>query len=472
MSHTQSLVPRWLVVSRGLAWFGAACVAVAVSACGGGGGGEGAQATLSADVYPLAVGDRHLWRVSSGPNAGTERSESVSHTSQIDGRTAYAIRDESGRISYVTLTPTGVASAPGPDATAFEAAFGSIEVIGFGQTVGEVLVPFDRTVTVDIDGDGRADSVQLRYEVTFLGYENITTTLGTFTGAAHLRIGTRSTYLYAGRPERLDYAGTNESWHAPGIGLVRSTSKFTVNGGVEQSSVEELVAYRVGALRSETVAPSLLSSNPAAGGFAPASIAIELNYSEVLDALSLEAPQGPRLLNGAGQVVPTTLSLAQGGKRLLVTPRAPLIEGRYELQIGSTLTDFVGNSVAGPTTFVFTVDTSAPQFVSSTPTNGAQNVPLTGDLVLRFSEPVFAGLAGNVMLSLFGGTTPSCSNNCRQELPAVIRGNEVVASLAFPLQPNAEYTLSLGAGNVVVDAVRNVALTGGLIIRFRAAPAP
>jgi hypothetical protein len=157
---------------------------------------------------------------------------------------------------------------------------------------------------------------------------------------------------------------------------------------------------------------------------------------------------------------------------LLVTPRAPLVEGRYELQIGSALTDFVGNPVATASSLVFTVDATPPQLISSTPAQNAQNVPLTGDLVLRFSEPVFAVLTGNVTLSLFGGTTPTCSFYCQQELPAVIRGNEVVASLVFPLQPNANYTLSLGAGNVLIDAVRNVALTGGLIISFRAAPAP
>jgi hypothetical protein len=292
MLHNQRPVLNWISASRCWAWFGAACAAVAIAACGGSGQSEPAKVTLSADVFPLAVGDRHYWRTTAGAGVGTETSESVSGTLLIDGQTAYALRNESGRIRYLALTSTGLSSLPGPGTAAFDAAFGSIEPYRFGQAVGEVFVPFDRTINVDIDGDGRTDTAQLRYEVTFLGYEDITTNLGTFRGAARLRIGFRGTYLYGGRPEQQTSAGTVEEWHAPGIGKVRSSSRVTFDGGAEQTTVEELVAYRVGALRSESVAPVLLSSVPTAGGVVSGSIAVEMNYSEALDALNLVTALG------------------------------------------------------------------------------------------------------------------------------------------------------------------------------------
>jgi methionine-rich copper-binding protein CopC len=169
-------------------------------------------------------------------------------------------------------------------------------------------------------------------------------------------------------------------------------------------------------------------------------------------------------------VVPATLILTQSGKRLLVTPRAPLIEGRYELQIGSALTDLLGNPVAGPTTFFFTVDTTAPQLISSTPANNDQNAPLTGNLVLQFSEPVFAPSTVTVAITL-SGPTPTCSFFCSQDLPAVIRGNEVVASLPFSLQPNAYYTIRLAYSTFLLDASNNLAVRVSEI-GFRAAPGP
>jgi Bacterial Ig-like domain/FG-GAP-like repeat len=443
---------------RCLARLGMACAVATLSACGGGGsgganGGEGggaAPVTLSADVFPLAVGDRRFWHETAGTNTGSVRSERITETVQLDGRSAFVIRDETGNPSYLVRTATGVSSIPGPGSSALETALGPLESLRVGQLAGQTLVPLDRTVAADVDGDGRIDSADLRYEITFVGYEDITTGLGTFKATAHVRSLVRATYRYAGRPAPQTIVSTYETWLTPGIGDVRSTRSTTIDGGAAQNSSEELTAYSVGALRSERVVPVLLSSYPAADAFFPSTGYIELNYDEALDELSLKSPGGPALVDAAGKVVPTTLQLTQNGLRLELVPLSPLPEGRYEVRTGTAITDLLNNPIAA-VTCAFRVDSVAPSLVSSSPANNAQGVALTGDLVLRFSEPMFAEPNSTVEFTLIGGSLPSGSGLNVQKLPATIRGNDVVATLPVALQRNTEYRLSFSLGKSVVD---------------------
>jgi hypothetical protein len=439
-----------------------ACLVATLSACGGGGsggasGGEGggaggaAPVTLNADVLPLAVGDRRFFRETAGANTGSVRSERVTEVLQIDGRSTFVVRDETGDLTYLVRTATGVSSVPGPGSSALETALGPVESLRVGQPAGQTLVFLDRTVAADVDGDGRTDSADLRYEVTFLGYEDISTGLGNFKAAAHVRIVVRATYRYAGRTVPQTIVSTNESWLAPGIGDVRSNTSFTIDGGAAQNTSEELTAYSVGGLRSERVAPVLLSSYPAADSFFPSTGFIELNYDEALDELSLKNPGGPTLVDAAGRVLPTTLRLTQNGSRLELVPLSPLPEGRYEVRTGTAITDLLNNPIAAVTR-AFRVDSVAPSLVSSTPAHNAQGVALTGDLVMRFSEPVFAEPNSTVEFTLIGGSRPDGSTLILQKLPATIRGNEVVATLPASLQLNTDYTLSFSLGKSIVDA--------------------
>jgi Bacterial Ig-like domain len=350
-----------------LARWAAACACasllLALTGCGGGGGGAEdagpAKVTLGADVFALTVGDRRHSRQTAGPKVGELSSEYVTGTTQIDGRTAFVVRDEAGDLIYSALTTTGRLNLPGPGSDALSAASGAVELFSWAQALGETRVPLDRTVAVDVDGDGRPDSADLRAEVTFLGYEDITTALGTFKASTKLRVVARYTYRYGVPRQSQTSVATVDVWLAPGIGEVRSSTSIVFNGAAPATEVTELFAYNVGPLRSERVAPTLLQSAPQASAVVAALSEIELDYSEELDPYVLAVAGAPLLKDANDQTVPTTLRLANNGKQLVLTPVTPLANGRYQVQTGNGVTDFASNAAAA-TTFDFTLKILRP----------------------------------------------------------------------------------------------------------------
>lgn len=108
----------------------------------------------------------------------------------------------------------------------------------------------------------------------------------------------------------------------------------------------------------DTVAPTLLSSDPAAGALAlPVDAALRLTFSE---AMATPAAGSWRLETGAGQSIAATASLA--GEVLTVQPSAALPSStQVRLVLTSALTDLAGNPLASPPTLTFfTADVTAP----------------------------------------------------------------------------------------------------------------
>jgi methionine-rich copper-binding protein CopC len=85
-------------------------------------------------------------------------------------------------------------------------------------------------------------------------------------------------------------------------------------------------------------------------------------------------------------------------------------------------------------------DTVAPKLVSSTPKNGAQDVPLTTAFVLKFNESMQTN-----SLTINGVCTDGIS--CRSTLRVAWSDNDKTATLSgiFPLTPNKTYTMNLAA---------------------------
>ncbi len=340
----------------------AAGLLLALVGCGGGGGSDDAgpgKTTLTADLFPLAVGDRSHMRTTTGADQGRLTSQYVTGTTQLDGRTAFVLRGEGGETYYQALTATGLLDLPGPGSNAFAVALGGVEFYSLTQAQGETRVPVNRTLALDVDGDGRADSQDVRYEVTFLGYEDVTTALGTFKAAAKIRLVASSTTRFSVPQQTWTTTSTLDSWLAPGIGAVRSASTFVRDGGAPKNEVTELFAYNVGPLRSERIAPTLLLSSPQANAVVSALGEIELDYSEELDPYVLTVSGAPLLKDANDQTVPTALRLSNNGKRLVLTPVTPLGNGRYQVQSGNAVTDFAGNAAAA-TTFDFTLKILRP----------------------------------------------------------------------------------------------------------------
>ncbi|MCV2352877.1 FG-GAP-like repeat-containing protein [Paucibacter sp. B2R-40] len=476
MAYPTTWAQKHTLTSRRYALLFAALISLVLAACGGGGGGSSdsaspappapppAPVTLSADVYPLAAGDRRTWRVSSGSQTGGLRSERAGEAVQLDGQAAWPVRSEDGEVEYIARTATGVLSVPGAGADALTKALGPIELLRFGQVAGSTVELLKRTLTIDLDGDGRADSVDILVESSFSGYESVTTAAGNFPAAARLLTVARITTRVTGNANIGSLIVSAEEWFAPGIGPVRSVTTTTSTAQPTETETAELLAYGIGSKRSETVAPTLLSSNLAPDSVLPSAPAnIELNFSEALDPLTLDSSAGLTLVDSAGQLLPIGRTLADGGKRVTITPLAALPDGRYELRLGSGLTDLANNPLA-PSMRAFSVDSKRPRIISSTPADGSDEAAISGNVVLNFNEAIFTPDGSNkaaIFLSDFNGG---------EWLTGEIQGSSIVLRLEKTLIRNREYTVNVGTE--LKDAAGNVSPFDGHVIRFKTGPGP
>jgi methionine-rich copper-binding protein CopC len=122
---------------------------------------------------------------------------------------------------------------------------------------------------------------------------------------------------------------------------------------------------------------------------------------------------------------------------------APLSGGRQYQIVVDGLKDVHGNAMARKT-IPFTVDDVTPPTVtSSTPANGQQDASTSGDIVIRFSEPVQGNVTNASAVQVLGpGGTP---------LPAASRtlganGRTVTIDLQDDLAPATTYTVILSGG--------------------------
>jgi methionine-rich copper-binding protein CopC len=451
-----------------------------LSACGGGGGGGdgggggggtggggGGTLSLTADYAPLATGDRRQWRTTAGSETGMLRSQTVGPAVVVNGQPAFEVTDESGARSYLARTATGVVEIPGERADALTAALGAADIMRFGLRAGDSVDLLNRTVSVDLDGDGRPDTVRVRANFSVLGFSTFVLPglgSGSFANTAHVRIDILSNLALTGGGGSADIQLEVQEWHAPGVGLLRQTTRTQVDGGPAAVQTEDLVAFGVGGLRSSTDAPRILSTSPADGSTAGPNPAISLSFSKALDPLSFGS-DGIALLAAGGQPVPSRFQVAPDGRSATMMPLTSLPDGTYTVQVGPAVVDWSNNPVAGGSSS-FRVDLSAPQVVASVPARDSEGVALTGTVSLTFDEDVsaFDGMA------LFIEITDANGFEVLQSLPATLSGRTLSAELATPLQRNTTYGMRLGG--VVVDTAGNALQGQSILLPFRTDPGP
>lgn len=454
----------------------AACAAVLIAsmllaACGGGGGGGAGgggggggetAATLTADYFPLATGDRRSWRTTAGSDAGAVTHERVLDATQLDGRTVRPVVDNTGATTYYAVDGSAVLQVPTAADGALLMAIGPLTVMRLGQSAGQTDVTLDRTVTVDIDGSGQAVPVDLHVESTFVGVESVSTAAGVFSDTAHVRSVLRTTVHPVGAGPVV-ITVTSDDWYARAVGPVKNISSSTTPTGTT-SSMDEVFAWGVGGRHSDAVAPTLVGASPADGAALAPLGPLALNFSEAIDPLSVDGANGLALLDAAGTAMNLTRSGSSDGKQWTLTPAAALPDGRYTWRVGTAVSDLAGNAMAVATGSVV-VDSHGPRLTASQPADGATEAPLTGQVWLRFDEAVFSMPGSALRLQVL-----DVADNTAQELDATISGgNMVVATLATPLQRNRAYMLVL-AGDLV-DAYGNGA-PRPVVANFRTDPGP
>ena len=94
----------------------------------------------------------------------------------------------------------------------------------------------------DLDGDGQADSFRIDIRQVLVGFESVTLPSGTLADVAHFRNVTRIT-VQPSDPEvdTVTLEGTEDSWWAPGIGLVRAVRAVSDGAGTPIGGVQTLV---------------------------------------------------------------------------------------------------------------------------------------------------------------------------------------------------------------------------------------
>lgn len=100
------------------------------------------------------------------------------------------------------------------------------------------------------------------------------------------------------------------------------------------------------------------------------------------------------------------------------------------------------------------VDSVPPTLATTSPSNGAVDVPVDGNIVLNFSEPVVKG-SGNITITDGSGNSVIIPVTDGQ---VSVYGSQVTISLDAPLQASTTYYVNIGDG-ALTDAAGN-AFTG------------
>ncbi|MBL8305441.1 MAG: Ig-like domain-containing protein [Rubrivivax sp.] len=437
---------------------GPVCLSLALAACGGGGGGGGGSTppvdpgVAGAPYFPLAIGDR--WRALEDGTLSVGR---VMDTATLDGTPTFRLRvEDSDGITdlYYAKTDTGVTLVPAPADDELTRAIGRVEVLRFPLRAGTSHVPVDKSIPnlIDADGDGRAETLRFRMEVTVVGFERLDTLVGTLEQVLHTRTVTTQSVTLTSNGAPITVTVTTDDWYAPDIGPVRSTTTV-VGNGVTENSTWTLQGYRAGSRSSDTVVPTIVARTPADGSTGRTPV-VSLTFSEAVDRATVAA-DALRLTGPGGVVVPGQLQWT-GDTQLGFVPSAALASGSYTVTLAAGTEDLLGNRMAAPTSWQFTLDIVGPTVVAWSPADQATDVALSPAISITFDEPLDPATVNASNFVLSTGTTTVAA-------PVSVSGRVVTLTPASPLQKGVSYTVSLGGS--IADPAGNL-LSGSPRISF------
>ncbi len=387
----------------GKSW-GRACAALVLagllSACGGGGGGGGSptpetpgSAQPGADYFPLNVDDRWYYVDGQGQTTFVR----VMGTQAVSGGTAQVVRTQSNDDTVTELylrDASGVLLVPGPGSDAITAALGPLQVLKLPLVAGDRWVMADRTLTdvVDLDGDGRPESVAVRVEAMVVGFETLTVGGSSIAGVARVQTTLSQSVRMTGNGQTVADTITSDDWYAPDLGPVRNRLS---SGGITIES--NLTGWRVGARRSETVAPTLVSRSPDIGAVVGGCcVSLSLGFSEVMD---VDAGAVVELTGPDGKTVAGNLVWRPDGLSAGFMPVLPLAGGSYTVRVAAQ--DRLGNAMSPAANWQFSIDASAPAVTPVRPLPDAQEVALDTAIVftLEADTDLSSVGTGTVLLS-------------------------------------------------------------------------
>lgn len=453
------------------AWWrvtGALVLLLGLGGCGGGGGGgDGGEAPVGggqvpqagADYFPLAAG--HRWYYDDTDTGAV--SVTVTGKRQVDGAEAFVVRTEDSTGIDEELyrrDAEGVVLLPGPDADPLATAIGPLRLLRLPVVVGDrwTLVERVETQLPDLDDDLLPERAVLRADARVVGVESVTTPAATTAQAVHVRTTFVTTATLSTSGASVDITFTSDDWYAPGVGLVRNVS--TVAGaGAEERSERLASAWVIGTQRNETVAPTVVSREPAPSTSAngPTSI-ITVVFSERMDT-SGNPDQVLVVRDAGGRPVAGETRWHHDERTFHFQVLRGLPSGSYVIDLGPAARDLVGNPAAPSGPWTIEVDATGPEVRPVQPLPDAVEVPLDTTIVFEVGDD--ADLDSIKASSVFLGTASD-----GRSVPFTLQreGRTVTLVPQEPLETGVRYRVGVAG---VTDALGNAT---SMSWEFRADP--
>lgn len=423
---------------------------VVVGACGGGGGGADDGASLSdlQSYQPLVDNSRWIY---SDTGSHELTVVSVVGTQAVGSNTGAVIESASaaGNVEREVLVPAsdGIRHYASAGADAMDRGLDGMLLLRAQARTGDSWVQVDRAFDSgdDFDGDGHTDTVSLHAETAAIGLERVDTPAGTFEACLHQRQKIRETIQLSasGQTSQVDF--TIDTWYAAGVGAVK-TSTQVESPYVNSTSTQLLIAYRVGSRQSDTTAPTLRATSPGDTTSGTAAV-VSADFSKAMDPASF-GPGTFRVFNSAHVEMPGSAQVE--GSIVRFAPSWSWQADTYTAVISAGAQDLLGHPVGTELRWSFTIDTTGPGIVRTSPANDTAEVPLDSPIVLEFSEPVAATSvnAHTVWLNGNGQAVPFTLS---------VDGARVTVTPTAPLVHGATYQLSVydvtdTSGNLMPEA--------------------
>jgi hypothetical protein len=216
---------------------------------------------------------------------------------------------------------------------------------------------------------------------------------------------------------------------------------------------------------TSTAAPTVVSTSPANNSFdAPTNGVIDVGFNEPLNPATVNTTTVSLVQNTLGPntccsfaVVPSTVSLLNGGTVVRITPNTPLTANNLvEVGISSALQATNGRSFPadpfGSPVLSFStgasVDTTLPTILSVSPPNGSANVGDNAEIRIVFNKPISPLTVTGTTVQLTGGSTPAVPDS-------ISFGNNNQSVVLVPHAPLPDNTLMTLTISGLTDAVGN-----------------
>lgn len=203
---------------------------------------------------------------------------------------------------------------------------------------------------VDNDGDDINETFSRRLDIEVTGVESVTVPAGTFPEALKvISTATLTTHYSTGSSGSSVEEVTR--WYAPDVGVVQSRTATSSYGMPGTVNVMRLVSHRLDGVRSENVAPTVLSVSPAPDSSLSSGYGISVTFSEEMDPASFNDAV-LTIYDADGNA--RSGSVVYGDRRLRFATGYVLPVGNYTVTLGTGPTDVLGNPLAAPYTWSFT----------------------------------------------------------------------------------------------------------------------